>query len=356
MSYRKACTRRLMLLVVAALALGCRPGATTNPPEDKKAPPPRMKAARMIQYGGPDVVRLTEVDTPSAGSGQVLVEVHGSSINPVDVLVREGKRQQAVPLTLPVTLGWDVAGVVIALGPGVTSLALGDRVYGQAAPVGGATGGFAEYAVVPATRLARMPQTVGFTEAGALPVVGTTALQGIKEHMKLQSGQKVLIHGGGGGVGSMAIQIAKHLGAHVATTATGDDLPYVKSLGADVVIDYRTQRFEDLLSGYDAVFDTVGGDTYDRSFQVLRKGGVIVSTTHRMDPALAEKYGVMSIAERVHSDTASLTELAALVDAGVVKVNVDQVFPLSKIEDAFRAREQSGPGKIRGKVAVAVRP
>ncbi len=348
-------TARCSLLLFAALVASCRPGASDARPDQPAVPPPRMKAARILQFGGPDVVSLTETDTPIPGHGQVLVEVHASSINPADVYMREGRSRRA-PVNPPLTLGLDAAGVVVRTGPGVTGFAPGQRVYGKANPAAGGTGGFAEYAAIPAAALGPMPRSVGFLEAGALPTVGTTALQGVKEHMKVRPGHKVLIHGGGGGVGSIAIQIAKHLGAYVATTATGDDVAFAKELGADEVIDYRNQQFDEILSGYDAVFDTVGGETFRRSPKVLRNGGVLVTITHPPDPRVGQDRGIVVIEESVHTDTASLTELASLVDVGAVKVHVDRVFPLARVADAFRAREQSGPGKIRGKIAISIRP
>jgi alcohol dehydrogenase len=346
---------RLCLLLWAALAASCRPAASDARPDHPAAPPPRMTAARIFEFGGPDVVRVTETDTPVAGPGQVLVEVHASSINPADRYMREGRSRRG-PLTLPLTLGLDAAGVVVRTGAGVTGFTPGQRVYGKANPAAGGTGGYAEYAAIPAGAVGPMPRNVGFLEAGTLPTVGTTALQGVREHMKLQRGQKVLIHGGGGGVGSIAIQIAKHLGAYVATTATGDDLAFAKGLGADEVIDYKTQQFDEILSGYDAVFDTVGGDTFRRSEKVLRNGGILVTITHPPDPRVGQDRGIVVIEESVHTDTASLTELAALVEAGAVKPHVDQVFPLARVAEAFRAREQGGPGKIRGKIAISIRP
>jgi NADPH:quinone reductase-like Zn-dependent oxidoreductase len=313
----------------------------------------RMKAAQITRYGHADAIAVTEVDVPSPGPGQVLIEVHASSINPVDTWIREGKRQERFPLHLPATLGYDVAGVVRQLGEGVGSLQLGDGVYGQAAVTTGGSGAFAEYAVAPAARLARMPRNVGFTDAASLPLVGVSALQAV-ESMKVQPGQRILIHGGGGGIGSVAIQIAKSAGAHVATTATGDDLVFVKQLGADEAIDYRSARFDELLSGYDAAFDTVGGDTYLRSFKVLRWGGVLVSMTHPPKTDLPERYGVTAVDENTRMETAALDALTRLVEAGVVKPHVDRAYPLDRIREAFEDKER-GAGTVRGKIAIVVR-
>ncbi|HET9597228.1 MAG TPA: NADP-dependent oxidoreductase [Anaeromyxobacteraceae bacterium] len=345
--------RVAIAISLAVLAASCRHEADAARAGVVPPPQSRMKAARIASYGHADAIAVTEVDVPAPGPGQVLLEVHASSINPVDTYIREGKRQERWPLRLPVTLGYDVAGIVRQLGDGVGTLQVGDRVYGQAAVTTGGSGAFAEYAVAPAARLARMPRNLGFTDAASLPLVGVSALQAV-ESMKVQAGQRVLVHGGGGGIGSVAIQIAKSAGAHVATTATGDDLAFVKQLGADEVIDYRNARFDELLSGYDAAFDTVGGDTYTRSFKVLRRGGVLVSMTHPPKTDLPERYGVTAVDENTRMETAALDALTRLVESGVVKPHVDRSYPLDRIREAFEAKERGG-GTVRGKIAIVVR-
>jgi NADPH:quinone reductase-like Zn-dependent oxidoreductase len=345
--------RAVALLAAASVACHQQPQAVRA--QGATGAPARMKAAQIATYGHPDAITLNEVDVPAAGPGQVLLEVHASSINPVDTYIREGKRQERYPLHLPVTLGYDVAGVVKQLGDGVTSLRVGDAVYGQAAVTTGGSGAFAEFAVAPAARLARMPQKLSFTDAASLPLVGVSALQAVLEYMKVQPGQKVLIHGGGGGIGSVAIQIAKNAGAHVATTATGGDLAFVKQLGADEVIDYRSQAFDTLLSGYDAAFDTVGGDTYARSFRVLRRGGVLVSMTHPPQTDLPERFGVTAVDENTRMTTDALEALTRLVEAGVVTPHVDRAYPLDRVREAFEAKER-GAGSVRGKIAIVVIP
>jgi NADPH:quinone reductase-like Zn-dependent oxidoreductase len=227
-----------------------------------------MKAAQINEYGHADVIEVSDIAKPTLGEGQVLVEVHAASINPFDTIVREGHVAQMIK-SLPVTLGGDIAGVVTEVGSGVTEFAVGDKVYGQANAVAGNSGAFAEFAATAASQVGNMPANLSFVEAGAIPLTGESALQVITGHMKLAPGQKILIHGGAGGIGTVAIQIAKHLGAYVATTATGEGIQYVTDLGADEVIDYASQKFEDSVHDYDAVFDTVGGDTYVRSFGVL---------------------------------------------------------------------------------------
>jgi NADPH:quinone reductase-like Zn-dependent oxidoreductase len=311
-----------------------------------------MKAAQISQYGHADQIMLRELVKPKPSKDQVLIEVHAASLNPFDSTVREGHVSKMMPLVLPVTLGGDVAGVVTKLGANVTGLAVGDRVYGQASVMGGGSGSLAEYAVTRASQVAVLPAGLDFVQGAALPLTGQSALQVISGHMKLDVGQKILIHGGAGGIGTMAIQLAKHIGAYVATTATGDGLAYVKELGADKVIDYQTQDFAKLVSDYDAVFDTVGGETYTRSFAVLKRGGIIVSMLVQPNVELARKHGVVAIAQQTKTTTESLTELANLAERGVLSTHVERVFPLTEVVPAFEAREA---GNIRGKIVVKIR-
>jgi alcohol dehydrogenase len=310
-----------------------------------------MKAAQISQYGHADVIEVVEIDKPGLTAGQVLVEVHATSINPFDTIVREGYVQQMIP-QLPVTLGGDISGIVVELGEGVTDFVLGDEVYGQANAVAGNSGAFAEFAATGANQVGKKPANLSFVEAGALPLTGESALQVITEQIKLQPGQKILIHGGAGGIGTIAIQIAKHLGAYVATTATDEGIEYVKSLGADEVIDYKTQQFEDVLEGYDAVFDTVGGETYKRSFVVLKQGGIVVSMVEQPNTELMEQYGVQATQQFTKVTTESLNELSKLIEDGVATAHVDKAYPLDQIREAFEARES---GEVRGKVAIEIK-
>ncbi len=310
-----------------------------------------MKAAQINQYGHADTVKVQETTKPVAGEGQILVEVHASSINPFDTMVREGYLKDMIPLTLPVTLGGDIAGVITEVGSGVSDFTVGDKVYGQANVVGGSSGAFAEFALTNASQVGKMPTELNYTDAAAIVLTGLSAYQVIYEHMKLQSGQKILVHGGAGGIGSVAIQLAKHLGVYVTTTATGDGVEFAKGQGADEVIDYKSQKFEDIVKDYDAVFDTVGGETYDKSFVVLKKGGVIVSMAAQPNTELSEKFGVTAIYQSTHTSTEQLGELAKLINDGVVTVHVDKIFTLDQIKEAFEARES---GSIKGKVAISI--
>lgn len=312
-----------------------------------------MKAAQINSYGEADVIQINE-DTPkpTLKSGQILIENYAASINAIDWKLRAGFLQKMMPATFPFTLGGDFAGKITEVGENVSDFKLGDEVYGQAIFLNGGSGSMAEYVVANSTNTALKPQSISFEEAGALPLVGVSAIQALEDHIKLQKGQKILIHGGAGGIGHIAIQLAKFLGAYVATTVSTDDAEFVKGLGADEIIDYKTQKFEKLIKDYDAVFDNVGGETGDKSFQVLKKGGVIVSMLGQPSPELAEKYGVTAIGQGTQTDTAHLKRLADLVDSGKVKVHVDKVFPLEQAQVAFNYQEKTHP---RGKVVLKIK-
>jgi NADPH:quinone reductase-like Zn-dependent oxidoreductase len=313
-----------------------------------------MKALQMNQYGGKDVLELNQnAPKPVAGKGQVLIEVHAASINPIDWKIRAGYLKEHLPLIMPATLGGDVAGVVAGVGESASGLNVGDRVYGYAISVSGGSGSFAEFVAAMISTVAPAPQKVNFIEAAALPLVGASAVQAIEQHIKLQRDQKILIHGGAGGIGSVAIQVAKSIGAYVATTATADDRAYVQELGADEVIDYKKEAFEEKLKNFDAVFDTVGGDTTEKSFKVLKKGGTLVSMLGKPSSALAQQHGVTAIGQMTHVTTDILKRLSQLVDSGAIKIHVDQVFPLEKAKEAFQLLEEGHP---RGKVVLEVKP
>lgn len=312
-----------------------------------------MKAAQMNIYGGSDVVIINgNAPKPTASAGTLLVEVHAAGVNPVDWKIREGYMRNMAPLQFPVTLGGDFSGVVTEVGNGVSDFTIGDEAYGQAIVVGGGSGSFAEFVSAKVESAAQKPKSVTHTEAAALPLAGVSALQALTEHMNLSTGQKILIHGGAGGIGTMAIQLAKHLGATVATTAAGSDAAYVKELGADEVVDYKSQRFEDMIHDYDAVFDTVGGETYTRSFTVLKKGGIIVSMLEQPQEALMEQHGVKAIAQGTQVTSERLRKLAAFVDQGVLAVRIDKTFPLDQAGAALTYLQTGSP---KGKVVLLAR-
>jgi NADPH:quinone reductase-like Zn-dependent oxidoreductase len=312
-----------------------------------------MKAVQINAYGGNEVLEINEnASKPTLAQGQVLVEAHAASLNPVDGAVRAGYLKEMVPLSFPATLGGDFSGVVAEVGEAVSDLKIGDPVYGQAIVLNGGSGSLAQFVAANTTNTARKPQLVSYIEAAALPLAGVSALQALEEHIKLEAGQKILIHGGAGGVGTIAVQLAKSSGGYVATTVRADDKDYVKGLGADQMIDYQNEAFEEMLKEFDAVLDTVGGETTNKSFQVLKKGGILVSMLGQPDPELAEKYGVTAIGQSTNTNTQHLNRLAELVDAGKIKVQLGKVFPLEQARAAFKHLAESHP---RGKVIVKIK-
>lgn len=307
-----------------------------------------MKAAQINEYGNAAAVEVVDVDRPSVKEGQVLVEVHASSLNPFDTIVREGYMKDVIPLELPVTLGGDIAGMVVGVADGVQGISVGDVVYGQANAVAGNSGAFAEFAAVAATQVAKAPSTISIQEAASLPLVGVSALQALTEHINLQPGQKILITGGSGGIGQVAIQIAKHLGAYVAVTATGAGIERAKLLGADETFDYKSQDYTQELKGYDAAFDTVGGDELERIAAILKSDGVAVSMVGT--PGGRDSVGVIN--QMTHVSTEKLAQLGKLVEAGIVKARIGEVFPLERVREAFTARES---GSVSGKVVLKIK-
>ena len=311
-----------------------------------------MKAAQITAYGDSSVIAVNDAPKPVPGKGQVLVEVHAASLNPWDSKVREGAAQSFMPLDLPVTAGGDIAGEVVEVGQGVTGFKVGDKVYGDAGVKGG-SGAFAEFAAAPIDRLAKVPSTFDFQHAAAVVLTGVSAVQALTQHIGLKAGQKILIQGGSGGIGSIAVQIAKHLGAYVATTVPTEAVVFAKELGADEVIDYKTQKFEELIQDYDAVFDTAGGEVFEKSLDVLRSGGVAVSMIATADEVHAKGRGVTAITQQTHTTTQLLDQLRDLIDARAVKVHIDKTFSLDDAAEAFRVRDAGG---IKGKIVLAIRP
>ncbi|MBI2971825.1 MAG: NADP-dependent oxidoreductase [Candidatus Aenigmarchaeota archaeon] len=314
-----------------------------------------MRAAQINKYGSKEVVEIDKNATkPALSAGHAIIEARAAGVNPVDWKIREGYLQQMMPLKFPATLGGDFSGVVADIGAGVSGFKKGDEVYGLASVLAGGSGSFADYISADAALIAHKPKNASHTEAAALPLAGISAWDVLVNKMELSKGQKILIHGGAGGIGSIAIQLAKHAGAYVATTVSADDRQYVTGLGADEVIDYKSESFEGLLHGYDAVFDTVGGEVYKKSFSVLKKGGIIVSMLEQPDEELTKKYGVRAMAEATGYaiNTHNLSALAALVDRGVIKVHVDRVFLLEHAAEAL-AHQQSG--HPRGKIVLEVK-
>jgi NADPH:quinone reductase-like Zn-dependent oxidoreductase len=278
-----------------------------------------VKAARIHHYGGSEALKIEEIVLPKLRTGELLVRVHAAGVNPIDWKIRAGHLQQEMPLQLPFTLGCDFSGVVEDLRAGVANFRIGDEIYGHAPVFTGASGSFAEAVVIRTTHsIAPKPRRADHTHASALPLAGVSALQAVTQHLRVSAGQTVLVHGGAGGIGSMAIQIAKHLGARVATTASSGNMDYVRGLGADIAIDYKMQDFAQM-RGVDAVLDTVGGETYARSYQVLKKGRRIVSMLEKPRRDLMIEFGIQATAQLTRVSTDRLNMLEKLVDEGYLR-------------------------------------
>lgn len=311
-----------------------------------------MRAAQINDYGDKDVLVYTEdAAKPTLAAGQVLVEAYAAGVNPFDYKVRSGQARGAVELNFPATLGGDVAGVIAEVGEGVTGFEVGQEVYGQANALSG-QGSFAEFVPVKSDSLALKPTNVDFVTAAALPLVSVSAYQALVDTLHIQAGQRVLIHGGAGGIGTSAIQIAKHLGAYIVTTAGPDDLDYVRSLGADEAIDYTSQKFEEIARDMDAVYDTVGGETYERSFATLKTGGQIVSMVEQPNEELAAQHDIKATVQFSKPTPERLAAITQLVEAGDLNVTIDQTFPL---EQASEAVEYLHTGHHRGKVVLKIK-
>jgi NADPH:quinone reductase-like Zn-dependent oxidoreductase len=307
-----------------------------------------MKAVRIPEFGGPEVLRLESVPIPAPGTGELLVKVAAAGVNPVDYKIRNGKYPAVKQDKLPFVLGRDVAGTVVACGPSTQHFAKGDTVF---AMPGMGRGGYAEYAVVKVSEAAPKPESLDVIQAGAVPLAALTAWQGLFKHGNLKAGQRVLIHGGSGGVGHFAIQFAKAKGAHVITTVSAPNRDFVRRLGADEVIDYQAQRFEDEVGAVDLVFDLVGGEIQERSWQVLKKGGLLVSTLNEPSQEQAAARGARGLRYTVTESGADLATIAELIDAGMVKPVITRTYQLKEAAAAERFLEQEHPA---GKVVLSV--
>ena len=311
-----------------------------------------MKSVQIKKYGSSEAIEINQgAPEPVVSVGKVLVIVKAAGVNPIDWKIREGYMQQKFQLQFPSTLGMDFSGVIKQVGEGVSAFKQGKEVYGQASVVTGGSGAFAEMAVANADSIADKPRNLSYTEAAALPLVGISAWQALVENIGLSKDQKILIHGGAGGIGSIAIPLAKHLGASVATTVSTNDKQFVRELGASQVIDYKTENFEEILNDYDAAFDTIGGETYRRSFKVLKKGGIIVSMLEQPNSELMNQYGVKAIFQFTQVNRDRLTKLAQWVDQNNIQVNVEKTFSLDQAGNALDYLKDIHP---RGKVVLTV--
>lgn len=310
-----------------------------------------MRAARIHGYGGRDVLRLEDCAVPVFGDDEVLVRTVAAAVNPVDWKIREGLLRDFIPHRFPLTLGWDLAGVVAETGAQVSDFAVGEAVYSR--PDLARDGSYAEFIAVRASELAAKPATVSFADAASLPLAGITAWEALFDSGRLSAGQTVLIHAGAGGVGSLAVQLARWRGARVIATASEGNHALVRSLGADEVIDYREHAFADRLRGIDLVFDTIGGAVQEASWAVLRPGGVLVSVVDPPPPERAARAGVEGKFVFIQPNAAILRELAGLVDSGAIRPVIGAEFAL---EDIAAAHELSESGHARGKLVIHIGP
>jgi NADPH:quinone reductase-like Zn-dependent oxidoreductase len=307
-----------------------------------------MKAAFFMKNGGPEVLQYGDVPDPVAGAGQVLVDVHAASVNGADWKVRAGAYR---PITkFPYVPGRDFSGVVSALGAGVSDLKVGDAVFGVVEQVD--DGGYAEKVAIKASIVAKKPDSLGHVEAASLALIGLTALVSIEDTIRLEKGETILIQGGAGGVASFGIQVAKHIGARVITTASAANHDYVRKLGADQVIDYNKEDFTKVVSGVDAVFDTVGGDVVTRSFAVLKPGGRLASVGAGAEAPVSPRSDVRSLRPKVGRDRAHLERIVELVQKGAVRLPEIKVYKLSEAVEAHRVSEGR---HLRGKLVFKVR-
>jgi len=307
-----------------------------------------MKAVRVHRFGPPEVIALEDVPKPEPSNGEVVVEVKAAGIGPWDALIRSGK--SALPQPLPLVLGSDLSGVIDSIGPGVEPFKVGDEVFGVTNEH--FTGAYAEYALAKAAMIAPKPKSLNHTHAASVPVVAVTAWQMVFDFARLSSGQSVLIQGGAGNVGGYAVQFARLAGALVIATTSAKDVSYVRSLGGVGVIDYRATRFEERVKETDAVIDTVGGDTLDRSYGVLKRGGIVVSSAAQPSNEKAEHHGVRAVFFLVQVTTERLRKIAELIDAEKLRTEVGEVLWLDEARKGHEMLE--GAPHRRGKIVIKV--
>src|SRR2546425_52441 len=333
-----------------------------------------MKALIFKRYGGPNQVMLADIVRSVPKPDEILVQVHAAGLNPIDYMIPKGTFKPILRFQLPATLGSDLAGVVVEAGSRVTRFKPGDAVFASIFDLG--TGALAEFAVVPENAAAHKPANLDFVQAGSIPMVGLTSWQALKERAKLKPGQKVFIPAGSGGIGTFAIQLAKHLGAKVGTATSTGNVDLVQSLGADEVVDYKKQEFEEVLRDYDAVLGTVRGDTMEKSLRILKSGSTVISLIGPPDAAFARARGmnffmtfVIGLLSRkitrharkrgveysflfVHPDGRQLAEIGELLQAGRIRPVIDKVFPFDQAKEALAYLEK---GRAKGKVVVQMK-
>src|SRR3984893_7628061 len=309
-----------------------------------------MKAIRIHNYGGPEVLHYEDTPRPQPQAGEVLIRVHAAGVNPIDWKVREGHMKEFWPHQFPLILGWDVSGAVEEVGPGVSRFKLGDEVYSLPDPT--RNGAYADYIVVPEPELALKPNSLHHIRAAAVPLAALTAWQSLFDTAQLQPGQRVLIHAGSGGVGQFAAQLEKWKGAYVFATASTRNQDLLRKLGVDEPIDYTQQRFEDVARNIYIVLDTIGGETQERSWSVLKKGGNLVSLVQPPSEEKAKELGVRAALLGVQPNGAQLAEITKIIEAGRLAPVINRILPLSEVR---RAHELSQSGHVRGKIVLRVK-
>jgi NADPH:quinone reductase-like Zn-dependent oxidoreductase len=309
-----------------------------------------MNAIRIHNYGGPEVLVYEEAPRPEVRDSEVLIRVHAGGVNPLDWKVRAGELKAVMRHKLPLVPGWDVSGVVEEVGQGVSRFKRGDEVFAMADPT--RDGGYADYIAVRETTVAMKPKSLHHVRAAATPLSALAAWRSLFDLGHLESGQRILIHGGSGGVGHFAVQLAKWKGAYVIATASTKNHELLRKLGADETIDYTTHKFEEIAKKVDLVLDTIGGETQERSWRVLKKGGALISLVQPPSDQKARQFGVRGMMCSVQPDGAQLSKIAKLIDSAKLKPIIDRILPLS---EARRAHELTQNGHIRGKIVLRVK-
>jgi NADPH:quinone reductase-like Zn-dependent oxidoreductase len=308
-----------------------------------------MKAVRIHEFGGPEVLKYEDAPKPTPAADEVLIKVHASGVNPIDLKIRAGHAKGKFPVNFPLILGWDFSGEIEEVGSDIMNFRKGDEVYGRPDPTRDGT--YAEYVAVKANEISLKPKSIDHDKAAAVPLAGLTAWQALFDHGKLETGQKVLIHGASGGVGTYAVQFAKWKDAYVIGTASSDNKDFLIDLGANEVIDYKKEKFEDKLKDIDLVIDLIGGDTQKRSLKVIKKGGRLITTVapEYKDEAKAKDIQLENF--MAQSDPEDLEQIASLIDSGKVKPVIAKILPLKQAAEAQKLIEEGHP---RGKIVLQV--
>lgn len=308
-----------------------------------------MKAIRIHEFGGPEVLKYEDAPTPKPANDEVLIKIYASGVNPIDYKIRSGVAQGKFPVKLPLIPGWDVSGEIEEVGSDILNFRKGDEVYSRPDPTRNGT--YAEYVVVKADQVNMKPKSIGHDKAAAVPLAGLTAWQGLFEHGHLEAGQKVLIHAAAGGVGTFAVQFARWKGAYVIGTASEENIDFLYSLGADEVIDYKTEKFEDKVKDIDLVFDLIGGEVQKRSLQVIKEGGRLVTTVKPENQEAAKEKNIQVTSYLALSLPGDLQQIADLIDSGKIRPVVSAIFPL---QEAAEAQRQMETHHTTGKIVLKV--